>query len=246
MVERMRKPGWEAHMAGVITVPMFSHGVSGVYHYFGTRTEPKPTPSRMGRPPMQVVTMKQVHGTEVLIIGGREMGEGDGHDAVVTNRPGLLLAVRSADCVPILLMDTARPVVAAVHAGWRGTLGNIVTKTVMAMRTRFACSLRTIRAAVGPSIGACCYEVDEAVLAPLKRACPDWQEVVERAKGSRAYLDLRRLNRRQLEEAGLDPARIETVNLCTACHPELFYSYRRDGKATDHMTSGIGLTAVRG
>ena len=232
-------------MPGVITVPLFSRGVSGVDHYFGTKTESEPA-SRMGGPAMRVVTLNQVHGSEVLVIDRRSSTRfSAGHDAVVTNQQGLLLTVRSADCVPILLLDTARPVVAAVHAGWRGTLRGIVTETLGVMHTRFGCSLGTIRAAIGPSIGVCCYEVGQTVLTPLKRAYPYWRDVVEQVGGVQAHLDLHRLNGRQLEEAGIDPARIETVSLCTACHPELFYSYRRDGRGTRHMTSGIGLSPSR-
>ena len=203
---------------------------------------------------MQVLKVKQVHGTGVLSIDRRITNwrafeatiVSCGHDAIVTNQPDILLSIQTADCVPILFLDEVRRVVAAVHAGWRGTLGGIVTKTLLVMQNRFRCNVRTIRAAVGPSIGGCCYEVDEAVLALLKRAYPFWQEVVEQTNGSRAHLDLRRLNRRQMEEAGIERNWIEAVNLCTFCHSELFYSYRRDGKRTGRMTSGIGLTAVLG
>jgi len=90
----------------------------------------------------------------------------------------------------------------------------------------------------------CCYEVNGTVLAPLKRGFSYWAEVVENVKGTKAHLDLRGFNRRQLEEAGISPERIETVNLCTVCHPDLFHSYRRDGARTGRMMSGIGLTAV--
>ncbi len=112
------------------------------------------------------------------------------------------------------------------------------------MQDRFGSHLRSIRAAIGPSIGVCCYEVNGTVLAPLKRGFPYWADVVESVKGTKAHLDLRGFNRRQLEEAGISPDRIETVNLCTACHQDLFYSYRRDGARTGRMMSGIGLTAV--
>ncbi len=78
----------------------------------------------------------------------------------------------------------------------------------------------------------------------MKRSFPYWAEVVEEVKGTKAHLDLRGFNRRQLEEVGIGPARIETVNLCTACHPDLFYSYRRDGARTGRMSSGIGLTVM--
>jgi hypothetical protein len=239
---------------GPISVPMFSHGVSGVEHYFGTKEEPGPVMSRVGRRALRVVSVNQVHGTEVLSIdrpitdwaGFETATLSTSYDAIVTNQPNLLLSVQTADCVPVLFLDEARRVVAVAHAGWRGTLAGIVTKTLAVMQDRFRCHTRTIRVAIGPSIGLCCYEVDEAVLVPLKRAIPFWSDVIEKVSGARAHLDLRRLNRRQLELAGIPSSRIETVNLCTSCRPELFHSYRRDGKGLGRMTSGIGLTALLG
>jgi len=237
-------------LEAIITVPLFAKGLVGVSHFFGTKIAPDPQgPGRNG-PSLRVVTVHQVHGTAALVLDRRSARSPEpstgahGYDAIVTNQPGVLVAVETADCVPILLLDPVRGVAAAVHAGWRGTLGGIVPKTVAVMQNRFGCSLRSIRAALGPSIGVCCYEVNGAVLAPLKRGCPFWAEVVEDVKGAKAHLDLRGLNRRQLEEVGIGPARIESVNLCTACHPDLFHSYRREGAGTGRMISGIGFTVM--
>jgi hypothetical protein len=231
----------------IITVPLFAKGTVGVCHYFGTKIAPGPPATAPGSPAVRVVTVRQVHGADVLVLDrrtGSSRALTGRYDAIVTNQPGILIAVETADCVPVLLLDPARGVYAAVHAGWRGTLGGIVTKTVAAMESRFGSHVRSIRAAIGPSIGVCCYEVNGTVLAPLKRGFPYWADVVENVKGTKAHLDLRGFNRRQLEEAGIGPDRIETVNLCTACHPDLFHSYRRDGAKTGRMMSGIGLTAV--
>ncbi len=228
----------------IITVPLFAKGTVGVCHYFGTKLAPRPPATAMSGPSVRVVTVRQAHGTEVLAIDRRNAAASGSYDAIVTNQPGVLVAVEAADCVPILLLDPSRGVYAAVHAGWRGTLGGVVTKTVKVMQDRFGSHLRSIRAAIGPSIGVCCYEVNGTVLAPLKRGFSYWAEVVENVKGTKAHLDLRGLNRRQLEEAGISPGKIETVNLCTACHPDLFHSYRRDGARAGRMMSGIGLTAV--
>ncbi len=237
-------------LEAIITVPLFAKGLVGVYHFFGTKIAADLPVSDRNEPSWRVVTVHQVHGTEALVLDHRSARfsksatEGHGYDAIVTNQPGVLVAVGTADCVPILLLDPVRRVSAAVHAGWRGTLGGIVPKTVGVMQNRFGCSLRSIRAAIGPSIGVCCYEVDGPVLAPLKRSFPYWADVVEDVKGTKAHLDLRGFNRRQLEETGVSPDRIETVNLCTACHPDLFYSYRRDGPRTGRMSSGIGFTGM--
>ena len=237
-------------LEAIITVPLFAKGLVGVSHFFGTKIAPDPPVSCRNGPSLRVVTVHQVHGTEVLILDQRNARvpksstDAHGYDAIVTDQPGVLVSVETADCVPILLLDPVRGVSAAVHAGWRGTLGGIVPKTVAVMQNRFGCSLRSMRAAIGPSIGVCCYEVNGAVLAPLKKGVPYWAEVVEDVKGTKARLDLRGLNRRQLEEVGIGPARIESVNLCTACHPDLFYSYRRDGTGTGRMISGIGFTVM--
>ena len=237
-------------LEAIITVPLFAKGLVGVNHFFGTKIAPDLPVSDRNGPSWRVVTVHQVHGTEVLVLDRRSARspesstDAHGYDAIVTNQPGVLVAVETADCVPILLLDPVRGVSAAVHAGWRGTLGGIVPKTVAVMQNRFGCSLRSIRAAIGPSIGVCCYEVNGPVLGPLKRSFPYWAEVVEDVKGTKAHLDLRGFNRRQLEEVGIGPARIETVNLCTACHPDLFYSYRRDGAGTGRMSSGIGFTVM--
>ena len=237
-------------LEAIITVPLFAKGLVGVYHFFGTKVAPDLPVSDRNGPLWRVVTVRQVHGTEVLVLDQRSARvpksstDAHGYDAIVTDQPGVLVTVETADCVPILLLDPVRGVSAAVHAGWRGTLGGIVPKTVAVMQTRFGCSLRSIRAAIGPSIGVCCYEVNGPVLGPMKRSFPYWAEVVEDVKGTKAHLDLRGFNRRQLEEVGIGPARIETVNLCTACHPDLFYSYRRDGPRTGRMSSGIGFTVM--
>jgi len=237
-------------LEAIITVPLFAKGLVGVYHFFGTKIVADLPVSDRNEPSWHVVTVHQVHGTEALVLDQRSARvpksstDAHGYDAIVTDQPGVLVTVETADCVPILLLDPVRGVSAAVHAGWRGTLGGIVPKTVAVMQTRFGCSLRSIRAAIGPSIGVCCYEVNGPVLGPMKRSFPYWAEVVEDVKGTKAHLDLRGFNRRQLEEVGIGPARIETVNLCTACHPDLFYSYRRDGARTGRMSSGIGLTVM--
>jgi YfiH family protein len=231
----------------MITVPGFQKDVRGVIHAFGTRSSSEKGALHVGTG-LDPVTVKQVHGTDILFIP-QGMGRAEidstagvqGYDAIVTNRPRTWVAVRTADCVPILLMDPARRAVAAVHAGWRGTLARITPKVVQLMREALGCDVTALRAVIGPSIGRCCYEVDEVVLAPLKRGCSYWAEVVTEKKTARGQLDLSLLNYRQLEETGLEASRITVVNLCTSCHPSLFHSYRRDGSGTGHMASGIAL-----
>lgn len=223
-------------MGSVITLPAFGEG--GVRHFFGTRHGPEPLPQAA------VVSVRQVHGTDALVLdqpvkpGQSFPGE---WDALVTNQPHVCLTVSTADCVPVLIHDPLRKVVAAVHAGWRGAVSGIIPKTLSVMRRRFASNAASLHIGIGPSIGVCCYEVDKPVLDRLRSDQMDWRLVVRKPRAGHAMLDLRDLIRRQLQWAGVEEDRIRTVSLCTACHPELFYSYRRDGAVNSTMVSGIML-----
>ncbi len=182
-------------------------------HEFGTRhTEPL-----SGR----VVTLRQTHSDIVWTVRQSEGCLGDG-DALITDEPGLLLAIRTADCVPILLADPVRRVVAAVHAGWRGTVAGILTQTLGQMRAHYETNPLDVVAAVGPAIGPCCFEVGPEVPLP----------VVDRRA------DLWKANREQLTKAGV--GQIWVAERCTMCEPETFYSFRR-AKDTGRMVSAIGI-----
>ncbi len=175
------------------------------------------------------VRAAQVHGGVVAVVGTAENGRViDGADGLVTASPQVVLAVHAADCVPLLLADPRRRVVAAVHAGWRGTAAGIAVEAVTVMADRFGCRPEDLRAAIGPCIGPCHYEVDEPVIQRL-RAWSWWEEVVTPNTRGRWQLDLREANRRQLGDAGVPAMQIETLDWCTFEHPDLFYSYRRDG-----------------
>ncbi len=222
-----------------MTVPALAEGVR---HFFGTRHDAGP------KWRATVVSVKQVHGTEVLVLD-RPLRPNEtfpgGWDALVTDQPRLLLTVRTADCVPVLMHDPDRGVVAAVHVGWRGAVAGIVPKTVTVLRRRFASKAASLRIGIGPSIGVCCYEVDEPVLERVRACRHDWRSVVKNARPGRAMLDLRAMIHRQLLSAGVAEEQIRTVEACTACDPERFYSYRRDGTVDGTMVSGIMLTKSR-
>jgi hypothetical protein len=226
----------------IITIPGFAGARQGVEHFFGTRHGP---PDR-GRCVQAVVSVTQVHGTDVLIVD-RPVAEAPifdgGWDALVTDQPGVLLTVRTADCVPVLIHDPVRCVVAAVHAGWRGAVAGIVPKTLAVMGKRFGSEPASLRVAIGPSAGPCCYEVDEPVLRRLREACADWRRLVRETGSGKAMLDLRGLVRGQARGAGVREEAVHSVNLCTICHPDLFHSYRRDGTVRGTMVSGVMLTA---
>ena len=228
----------------VITIPSFVGARPGVQHFFGTRHEAsKPVWSAQ-----VVVSVKQVHGTDVLVVdralAGARIFDG-GWDALVTDQPGVLLTVRTADCVPVLMHDPIRGVVAAVHAGWRGAVAGIVPQTVAVMATRFGSQPASLRVSIGPSVGSCCYEVDEPVLSRLRASYADWQSLVQETGPGTAKLNLRGLVRGQARSAGVREDDIHSVSLCTICHPALFHSYRRDGTARRTMVSGIMLAPRR-
>lgn len=191
------------------------------------------------------LTVTQVHGTDLLVIDAPnpELShflklECDG---IVTNQPGIAIAVCVADCVPILLHDPVNGVVAALHAGWQGTVGNIAGKGVEAMVSIFGCDKKDIRAAIGPAISGCCYEVDAPVRDAFKKAGAAWELFAKEQGDGKWLLDLAAANRRLLTDAGLGSGQIEAAELCVCCNQGLFFSYRRDGGDTGRQVGFIML-----
>lgn len=201
----------------------------------------------------QLVTAEQVHSARVRVVGASEKGRGaldresrlPATDALVTAEEGICLMVLAADCVPVLLYEPVCRVVAAVHAGWRGTAARIVEQTVQVMQKQFGCRPEQIRAGIGPSIGPCCFEVGEEVAQVFRDLCPRQPEIVRPAATSGKYqVDLWETNRQELLEAGLLPAHIEVAGMCSKCHPDHFFSYRRDGEKAGRFGAGIALTSM--
>lgn len=190
-------------------------------HGFGTRHAPDLTHDP------RLATLHQIHSCTCIPARGRtgRLGEGD---ALVENTPGHLVAVKTADCIPILLADEEHRAVAAVHAGWRGTACGIVGHALRTMREEFGTDPSSVHAAIGPGIGKCCYEVGAEVAAQLGESGPCW-------------IDLTGVNRRQLVEAGLPETQIYAAGLCTKCGAEDFHSYRRDKESAGRMLSFIGV-----
>lgn len=162
-----------------------------------------------------------------------------GADALVTGSAEIWLAIYAADCAPILIWDPASPAVAAVHAGWRGTAAGIVSRTLRRMAEAFGTEPERCRAALGPAIGGCCYEVGPPV-AEVMGGAPWWPEAARATGPGRWHLDLRAAIRHQLVSAGVGETQVETVPGCTKCRSDLFFSYRRDG-ATGRMAACIRL-----
>jgi YfiH family protein len=243
----------------VITVPSFATKENGIEHFFGTRlSQVSVTPGlvtwRSGaiwglRGPTALLSVNQVHGTDVLIVD-RPVQEGasleGAWDALITDQPGVAVTVRTADCVPVLVHDPVQRAVAAIHAGWRGAVAGIVPETLATLERHFHSKMSSLRMAIGPSAGFCCYEVDEPVLSKLRAAFPDWRLVVNDERGAdTGLLDLRDLIRRQAIASGVKENSIAVVNACTICHSDLFYSYRREGAVKQTMVSGIALVPPR-
>jgi polyphenol oxidase len=155
------------------------------------------------------------------------------YDAAITATPGLFLGIRTADCVPILVVDQKKKVAAAIHAGRQGTALHIASKVLRRMSDAFGSQLCDLLIAIGPCIGPCCYEIDERVF------LPEWKPFSAPRGGHHWMLDLASINRAEMERQGIDKTQIFTVEICTACRQDLFFSYRRDG-TTGRQLSFIG------
>jgi polyphenol oxidase len=203
--------------------------------------------STIGVPAERLLRLKQVHGNDVVVVGFRHgvaapppLGEPEA-DIILSDDPGVAIAVQVADCVPLLFADRASNAVAAAHAGWRGTAADVAGTTVAALAREFGSRPEDLVVAHGPSIGACCYEVGEDVVEEFRRAgfataIDDW---FLRDGQGRLRLDLWTANREQLTRAGVRPDNVHQSALCTASHPQWFASYRRDGKGTGRIAGVI-------
>jgi len=163
-------------------------------------------------------------------------------DALITNDPNIFVCVQTADCVPILLFDPEKKVVAAIHAGWRGTVSGIARKTVLRMEENFGCQPSDIIAGIGPSIHMHAYEVGPEVIEAVQASFSNSPALLKPSLNEgHAYFDLWEANQSVLIRAGLQAEKIEVMGLCTFEHADLFYSARRDGTDTGRMVSGIRL-----
>ncbi len=162
-------------------------------------------------------------------------------DGLISDVPGLTLAVVHADCQPLLLADPVRRAVGAVHAGWRGSAGNIAAAAVKALQERYGSRPQDVIGLLGPAIGPCCYQVDRPVMEQFlpwhTAAAPLWQEQEE----GKYLLHLAAVNRAQLLEAGLNPQNIHLSGLCTQCHNDLFFSHRQQQGRRGLCASVIGV-----
>ena len=219
--------------------------------------------SSLGAADLRLVPLKQIHSDVVHLFAPPSARPCKG-DASASNQPGILLAIQTADCVPILLVDPKKRAVAAVHAGWRGTLARIAQKAVGRMQQEFGSTPSDLLAAIGPSIGPCCYQVAADFVTRFNAQFADAPEYFDEPLSGdepnplqwlnmkppghqpppkNVRLDLRKANRSQLLLAGLRPQNIFTSDLCTSCRTDLLFSHRREGPLTGRLVAAIGIRA---
>lgn len=186
----------------------------GIEHGFGTRHTP--------HWPGLAATVKQIHSAEVRVVSSP--GVAGEADALITREPGLWVAVKTADCLPLLVVDLGQRQVAAIHAGWRGVAGQIIQRTVEDMKAEPT----NLRVAIGPGIGPCCFEVGAEVAARF-------------GKSGRTCVDLAQACQDQLCALGVPARFISRATACTRCQESDFHSFRRDKESVDRMFSAIRL-----
>jgi YfiH family protein len=197
----------------------------------------------LGMDASDVVRVRQVHGRDVLVVREGDVIEPLAEaDALVTTDPARVVSVRVADCVPILIADRGRRAVAAVHAGWRGTANGVVTAAVEALEA-LGIPASDLIAAIGPSIGPCCYQVDARVREDFARRYPGADSWFTPDGDARWRLDLWCANEAQLESAGVSAGSILRAATCTADGLSHWYSHRKEGAAAGRMVAAIRLAA---
>ncbi|HSF17796.1 MAG TPA: peptidoglycan editing factor PgeF [Vicinamibacteria bacterium] len=183
--------------------------------------------------------MRQVHGNTVRLVRTNDtIPEADG---LLTDEPGLGLIVHSADCLPLLFWSEATNAVAAVHAGWRGTLARVATTAVRTLTRELGVEPHQTHVAIGPAIRACCFEVGDEVVEAFAESGRNVSAITHDGPRGRKHIDLVADNRMQLEEAGVAADRIYDCCRCTSCENERFHSYRRQGELVGRVISIVGI-----
>jgi YfiH family protein len=190
------------------------------------------------------VLSHQTHTTNIRVVTEKDRGMGlskaseiKDTDALITNVKGIQLTVFGADCVPVFLLDTQKDAIGMVHAGWRGTANGIVKKTVEKMQEVYGTEPKDILAGIGPSIGQCCFQVDDPVVSLFQENLDFAHEVIQNdpAEAGKYKIDLWKTNQKLLMQAGVPYENIEISKICTMCHTDLFYSHRVMGDARGNM-----------
>jgi len=191
-------------------------------------------------------TVDQVHGGEILIIDDDPdavagKGEKLPFDGIITAMPNIAIGIKTADCVPLFLIDPVKRIIGAVHAGWKGTACSIALRAIDLFERRYRSDLKDISVVIGPAIGPCCYEVDRRVLKSMKDL-PGRDLYFTKGDGEGTWmLDLDAANKYQLVKRGIPSGNIYSANLCTSCHRDTFFSHRGEGGGTGRQLNFIML-----
>jgi YfiH family protein len=196
----------------------------------------------LGLPDAPLATCRQVHSSIVRAVRADSdvCDDKTECDAVTTERPGVLLGIKTADCVPVLVADRRTGAVAAVHAGWRGAASRIVERAFASMMALWATQRDDAVAAIGPSVCAACYEVGPEVLARFRDEFPYAKRLISNTHGEKGHLDLKTACAIQLELCGLSPEQVFVSDACTICSNDLFPSFRKEGLKAGRMLSVVG------
>jgi len=204
---------------------------SWLQHGFGTRLSAG-WPDAAG-----LATAKQIHSDQVL--KATHPGHFGPGDALISEQPGVTVAIRTADCLPVVIVDPRTRAVAAVHAGWRGVVAQIAPKAVEAMQAEFGSRAEDLEIAIGPGIGPCCFEVGPEVAVQFRAFFPERNDLEGRTR-----VDLAETITRQLRRNGVIASQISTPGLCSCCNPGLFESYRRDREKAGRMVTAVGKLLI--
>lgn len=197
----------------------------------------------------RMVCCRQIHGSQVAIISSQNRGCGsialedslDGIDGMVTDLKGLYMATFYADCIPVFIFDPVKKCIGMAHSGWKGTMSRIAVKTVKILEQEFGCSPKNMEAFIGPGIGPCCFEIQAELAANATAEFSEFRDIIIKEKNGRYTWDLQRTIQQMLAASGLNPDNIIRASLCTSCHNDLFYSYRKEKGITGRMGAILGL-----
>jgi uncharacterized protein, YfiH family len=198
----------------------------------------------------KMVFGKQIHDTKIKNVTTGDCGCGvafesniDGFDGYITNQPDVVLVTFHADCVPLFFVDTVKKVIGLSHSGWKGTVRKMVKATVKEMQTVFGCNPKDIVAAIGPSIGECCFQVDKPVVDEFLTEMEFASKYIRNDQNAEGKfkIDLWGINRELMIEAGILAKNIEVTEYCTMCHEDLFYSHRKMGEERGSLAAFLSL-----
>jgi len=196
-----------------------------------------------------LVCCEQVHGSEVIRVSQADRGRGarmhsqalPGADAMISDTPGLFMMALYADCIPVYFFDPRKRAVGLAHSGWKGTMAQIAVNTIRAMHDEFGSMPEDMNLFIGPGIGSCCFAIQADLAERVRRDFRHLSDILYTDGDGGCKWDLKETNRQLLVNCGVKAENITVCDLCTACNPQLFYSYRRDKGRTGRMGALLGI-----